>query len=130
MTANAGQTSTKFSIVINNLNNDSSDSSDTIYSGLSSEFAAIEATNKLEPYLAAVPVPLEWKTTAVSEETIQSSRRSGESSINTGHLWPLPETIVVPPVRPLRAPLWTRQAIRLLFATQTRRKSRYYSQSQ
>ena len=118
MTANAGQTRTKISIVNNKLNNDSSESSDSHSVELLQDETSTEAVLETSTYLQAVPVPKEWREQATVVDSDKQKPRSAKK-----YTWPDPQSIVSTS-RLLQAPVWTRQAIRLLLAIQHRRTKR------
>ena len=109
MTANAGQTSTKIPIVINNLNNDSSSSSDSDPTILLQDVDLIQGRETDSDYIAVVPVPTEWKSQLIAPETVRYSERSKSS------------TTAIAPTKPLHAPIWTRTAIKLFVAVRQRK---------
>ena len=110
MTAEAGQTSTKISIVNNKLNNDSSSSSDSAEAILLLEDSSDEATCAAPAYISSVPVPPEWRDQLPACESVSNSRRS--PSVVQPLRWPNPETIVSNPGS-LHAPVYTRRFLRL-----------------
>ena len=136
MTAYAGQTSTKISIVNSKLNNDNSKQDDSNTVNLLQDTESVSSLPECDTYIEAVPVPVEWRSSLEPLQSVSCTTQTSQRPLqHQQQRWPPPESISSNVALHL-PPLWTRRNIQALFVyhkkrhiLRTRRISRLASAS-
>ena len=116
MTAEAGQTSTKISIVNNNLNNDKANLAAKLNVDNTLRDSANEDQSQGDTYLTSVPIPAEWREQVTASHLTKKSPRTNILQ------WP-PASSIVSRSKPSSVPVYTQRVINLALRVYHRRRS-------